>query len=71
MILTEASLSFLDLGVPRPIPRMLSLPGPDHKYRATWQATALSLAVFGFNILGDALRGSARPAPERAVSGSG
>ncbi len=38
----------------------LSLAGLDHMYRAPWlaiwPAVALSLAVFGFNMLGDALR---------------
>jgi peptide/nickel transport system permease protein len=63
VILTEASLSFLGLGVPPPYPTwggMLSLSGMDHMYQspgmAVWPAVALSLAVFGFNMLGDALR---------------
>jgi peptide/nickel transport system permease protein len=63
VILTEAALSFLGLGVPPPYPTwggMLSLAGLDHMYQAPWlaiwPAVALSLAVFGFNMLGDALR---------------
>ena len=51
------------LGVPPPYPTwggMLSLAGLDHMYQAPWlaiwPAVALSLAVFGFNMLGDALR---------------
>jgi ABC-type dipeptide/oligopeptide/nickel transport system permease subunit len=63
IILTKASLSFLGLGVPPPFPTwggMLSLAGLDHMYQAPWlaiwPAVALSLAVFGFNMLGDGLR---------------
>ena len=63
VILAESSLSFLGLGVPPPYPTwggMLSLAGLDHMYQAPWlaiwPAVALSLAVFGFNMLGDGLR---------------
>ena len=48
---------------------MLSLAGLDHMYRAPWLANwarvALSLAVFGFNMLGDALRDSLDPRLKR------
>lgn len=62
-ILVESSLSFLGLGVPEPEPSwggMLSGAGRQFMTTAPWLAifpgVALSLAVFGFNLLGDALR---------------
>lgn len=62
-ILAEAALSFLGLGVPPPYPswgEMLSGSGRAYMHKAPWMATwpgvAISLAVFGFNMLGDALR---------------
>jgi peptide/nickel transport system permease protein len=62
-ILAEATLSFLGLGVPPPYPswgEMLSGSGRSYMHKAPWMATwpgvAISLAVFGFNMLGDALR---------------
>jgi peptide/nickel transport system permease protein len=62
-ILIEAALSFLGFGVPPPYPswgEMLSGSGRNYMYKAPWMAiwpgVAISMAVFGFNMLGDALR---------------
>ena len=62
-ILTEASLSFLGLGVPQPEPSwggMLTGPVRDYfvinPWLAVWPGLALSLAVYGFNLFGDAIR---------------
>jgi peptide/nickel transport system permease protein len=63
VILAESTLSFLGFGVPPPHPswgEMLSGSGRSYMYRAPWMAiwpgVAISLGVFGFNMLGDALR---------------
>jgi len=62
-ILVEAALSFLGLGVPEPHPswgRMLSESAAEYVRTAPWlvifPGAAISLAVFGTNLLGDALR---------------
>jgi peptide/nickel transport system permease protein len=62
-ILTEATLSFLGLGVPEPHPswgRMLSESAAEYVRTAPWlvifPGLAISLVVFGTNLLGDALR---------------
>jgi peptide/nickel transport system permease protein len=62
-ILSEAVLSFLRLGTPPPEPSwgtMLSGAAQQYVWRAPWMAifpgVAISLAVFGFNLFGDALR---------------
>ena len=62
-ILVEASLSFLGLGVPEPYPswgRMLSESAAEYMRTAPWlvifPGVAISLIVFGANLLGDALR---------------
>jgi peptide/nickel transport system permease protein len=62
-ILVEAALSFLGLGVPEPYPswgRMLSVSAAEYAQKAPWlvlfPGVAISLAVFGTNLLGDALR---------------
>jgi peptide/nickel transport system permease protein len=63
VILIEAAVSFLGYGVPPPQPSwggMLSATGRSYMTRAPWLSIfpglALSIAVFAFNILGDALR---------------
>ena len=62
-ILAESALSFLGFGVPPPYPSwggMLSGSGRSYMYQAPWMAlwpgVAISLVVYGFNMLGDALR---------------
>jgi len=67
-ILTEASLSFLGLGVPEPHPswgRMLSESAAEYMRVAPWlvifPGIAISLAVFGTNLLGDAVRDALDP----------
>jgi len=61
-ILIEATLSFLGLGVPEPYPswgRMLSESAAEYVRTAPWlvifPGLAISLIVFGSNLLGDAL----------------
>ncbi len=62
-ILLEASLSYLGLGVQEPVPAWgLMLQGGAEEYVesapwvAIWPGVAISLAVFGFNLFGDAVR---------------
>ncbi|RMF90934.1 MAG: ABC transporter permease [Nitrospinota bacterium] len=67
-ILLEASLSYLGLGVQEPTPAWgLMLQGGAEEYAesAPWVATfpglAISIAVFAFNVFGDALRDTLDP----------
>ena len=67
-ILVEAALSFLGVGVPEPYPswgRMLSVSAAEYAQKAPWlvlfPGIAISLAVFGSNLLGDALRDTLDP----------
>ena len=67
-ILDEATLSFLGLGVPEPYPswgRMLSVSAAEYAQKAPhlvlFPGIAISLAVFGSNLLGDALRDTLDP----------
>jgi peptide/nickel transport system permease protein len=62
-ILVEASLSFLGLGIPEPHPswgRMLSESAAEYVRTAPWlvifPGLAISLVIFGTNLLGDAAR---------------
>ena len=73
-ILTEASLSFLGLGVPEPHPswgRMLSESAAEYVRTAPWlvifPGIAISLAVFGTNLFG---RRAARHPRSRALARS-
>ena len=70
VILIEATLNFLGFGVPPPYPSwggMLSGSGRSYMYKAPriaiWPGVAISLAVFGFTMLGDALRDLLNPRP--------
>jgi peptide/nickel transport system permease protein len=67
-ILVEAALSFLGLGIPEPYPswgRMLSVSAAEYAQKAPhlvlFPGIAISLAVFGSNLLGDALRDTLDP----------
>ena len=66
-ILLEASLSFLGLGVQEPTPAwgLMLRNAQDYIESAPWVAIwpgfAITLAVFGFNMFGDAVRDSLDP----------
>ncbi len=67
-ILVEAALSFLGFGVPEPYPswgRMLSVSAAEYAQKAPhlvlFPGLAISIAVFGSNLLGDALRDTLDP----------
>jgi peptide/nickel transport system permease protein len=71
-ILTEASLSFLGLGVPAPHPswgRMLSESAAEYVRQAPWlvifPGLFISAMVFGSNLMGDALRDLMDPRQRR------
>lgn len=63
VILVEAALSFLGLGVPPPAPSwggMLSVEGRSYMFQAPWLAImpglAITVVVFNINMFGDAMR---------------
>lgn len=67
-ILLEASLSYLGMGVQEPTPAWgLMLQGGAEEFAesapwvAVWPGVAISLAVFGFNLFGDAVRDTLDP----------
>lgn len=62
-VLAEATISFLGLGIPPPFPtwgqmlgRQARLLGVDHPYLVLVPGLAIFIAVYAFNMLGDALR---------------
>jgi peptide/nickel transport system permease protein len=62
-ILAEAAISFLGYGIPNPFPSwgaMLNISGSSqfraHPLQAVWPGLAIAFAVYGFNVLGDAMR---------------
>jgi len=62
-ILAEAAVSFLGYGIPNPFPSwgaMLNISGSSqfraYPMQAVWPGLAIALAVYGFNVFGDALR---------------
>ena len=65
IILAESALSFLGLGIPEPrrgagtSARPATF--PNHIWRASSPALAISLTVLGFNLLGDTLRDISDP----------
>ena len=62
VILIASSLSFLGLGVQPPTPDLVSMVAeganylPDSRWLTIFPGLAILVAVFGFNLLGDALR---------------
>jgi len=67
-VVVEAALSFLGVGTPPDVPSwggMLSITGQKYVEVSPWlvlfPSVAVSLAVFGFNLLGDALRDALDP----------
>jgi hypothetical protein len=74
-IRTEASLSFLGLGIPPPTPSWGNILSEGRQYIkccpwiTTFSGLAIMLAVLAFNLVGDALREPARPPAPRRIGG--
>jgi peptide/nickel transport system permease protein len=67
-VVVEAALSFLGVGTPPDVPSwggMLSITGQKYVEVSPWlvifPSVVVSLTVFGFNLLGDALRDTLDP----------
>ena len=78
IILAEAGLSFLGFGIPPPVPswgQMLSAEGRRYMYEAPWMALwpglALTLAIYGLNMFGDAVRDLLDPRLRGGMGGYG
>lgn len=76
-ILTEASLSFLGFGLPAKYPswgRMISVSRQymyEAPHLAIWPGVAITIAVFGLNVFGDAVRDLIDPRLRGGVGGMG
>jgi peptide/nickel transport system permease protein len=76
-ILSEAALSFLGLGAPRPTPAwgLMLAEGRGYIQQAWWMAffpgMAIFLTVLAFNMLGDALRDALDPRQKSAIESRG
>jgi peptide/nickel transport system permease protein len=76
-ILSEAALSFLGLGAPRPTPAwgLMLAEGRGFIQQAWWMAffpgMAILLTVLAFNLLGDALRDALDPRQKSAIEARG
>jgi peptide/nickel transport system permease protein len=73
VILLEASLGFLGVGVPPPFPSwgQMTAAGREYLHEATWiaiaPATALTGVIMAFNIVGDWLRDRLDPNDRNAL----
>jgi peptide/nickel transport system permease protein len=74
-ILLEASLSFLGLGVQEPTPAWCLMLRSSQEYirsepwYAIYPGLAITLAVFGFNLFGDAVRDALDPKSTTSTTG--
>jgi peptide/nickel transport system permease protein len=78
VILAEASLSFLGFGIPPPFPSWGQMIGGPARYQmerapwiVLWPGLALTLAVYGVNMFGDAVRDLVDPRLRGGVGGLG